>query len=246
MRMVVFSAVLLMLASGAQAQDARSLDDFESTDGWKVVASDQVGGALRVVDGAEGRAVCLDYDFHGVSGYVGLQKRMPLDYPENYAFEYRMRGEGPPNDLQFKLVDASGDNVWWVRTPMFEPPGDWQPVQLRKRHVSMAWGPSEDKTLRRGDVVVTPDGFLVYRGGSGAHTRDNFEPLTKARDELANLERASRNPGAAYAPVAVADAAPAVAKASPRKPKPQSKAAAPKTIEPKTVEPKDFEAKVSE
>ena len=105
---------------------------------------------------------------------------------------------------------------------------------------------SEDKTLRRGDVVVTPDGFLVYRGGSGAHTRDNFEPLTKARDELANLERASRNPGAAYAPVAVADAAPAVAKASPRKPKPQSKAAAPKTIEPKTVEPKDFEAKVSE
>ena len=56
MRMVVFSAVLLMLASGAQAQDARSLDDFESTDGWKVVASDQVGGALRVVDGAEGVA----------------------------------------------------------------------------------------------------------------------------------------------------------------------------------------------
>ena len=50
--MVVFSAVLLMLASGAQAQDARTLDDFESTDGWKVVASDQVGGALRVVDGA--------------------------------------------------------------------------------------------------------------------------------------------------------------------------------------------------
>ena len=104
----------------------------------------------------------------------------------------------------------------------------------------------ERRDVRRGDVVVTPDGFLVYRGGSGAHTRDNFEPLTKARDELANLERASRNPGAAYAPVAVADAAPAVAKASPRKPKPQSKAAAPKTIEPKTVEPKDFEAKVSE
>ena len=172
MRMVVFSAVLLMLASGAQAQDARSLDDFESTDGWKVVASDQVGGALRVVDGAEGRAVCLDYDFHGVSGYVGLQKRMPLDYPENYAFEYRMRGEGPPNDLQFKLVDASGDNVWWVRTPMFEPPTDWQPVQLRKRHVSMAWGPSEDKTLRRSELLEFT--LASGQGGKGSACFDSL------------------------------------------------------------------------
>ena len=170
--MVVFSAVLLMLASGAQAQDARTLDDFESTDGWKVVASDQVGGALRVVDGAEGRAVCLDYDFHGVSGYVGLQKRMPLDYPENYAFEYRMRGEGPPNDLQFKLVDASGDNVWWVRTPMFEPPGDWQPVQLRKRHVSMAWGPSEDKTLRRSELLEFT--LASGQGGKGSACFDSL------------------------------------------------------------------------
>ena len=100
---------------------------------------------------------------------------------------------------------------------------------------------SEDKTLRRGDVVVTPDGFLVDRSGTGAHTRDNFEPLTKARDELASLERASRNPGAAYAPVTVADAAPAVAKVSTRRLKPQSRA-----VSPKTVEPKDFEAKVSE
>ncbi len=60
---------------------------------------------------------------------------------------------------------------------------------------------AEDKTLRRGDVVVTSEGFLVYRGQGGAHSRNDFEPLTKARDELATLEKASRNPGAAYAPL---------------------------------------------
>lgn len=54
---------------------------------------------------------------------------------------------------------------------------------------------SEDKTLRRGDVVVTPNGFLVYRGAGRTHSREDFEPLSRPRDELANLEKASRTPG---------------------------------------------------
>lgn len=58
---------------------------------------------------------------------------------------------------------------------------------------------SEDKTLRRGDVVVTPNGFLVYRGAGRTHSREDFEPLSRPRDELANLEKASRTPGV-YAP----------------------------------------------
>lgn len=95
---------------------------------------------------------------------------------------------------------------------------------------------SEDKTLRRGDVVVTPEGFLVYRGAGHTHSREDFEPLTKARDELASLEKASRIPGATYAPVTVADTTPNGAKPPLRKNKSQ----------PKAIEPKDFEAKVSE
>ena len=91
----------------ACASQARVLDTFDSTQGWKVIASDQVTGALR----SDGKAKCLDYDFHGVSGYVGLQKAMALDYPGNYAFAFKLRGEGPKNDFQFKLVDDSGDNV---------------------------------------------------------------------------------------------------------------------------------------
>ena len=79
---------------------------------------------------------------------------------------------------------------------------------------------AEDKTLRRGDVVVTPDGFLVYRGAGRTHSRDDFEPLTKARNDLATLEKASRNPGA-YAPAQATFAASAEAARSLR-PKPAS------------------------
>ena len=91
---------------------------------------------------------------------------------------------------------------------------------------------AEDKTLRRGDVVVTPQGFLVYRGAGRAHSKDDFEPLTKARDDLANLEKASRTPGA-YAP------APATVTAS---------AEAMRTLRPRPAkaDSRDFEAKATQ
>ena len=49
---------------------------------------------------------------------------------------------------------------------------------------------SDDTTLRNGDVVVTPTGFLVYRGGRGG--AQAFAPLGAGRGELATLERASK------------------------------------------------------
>ena len=67
---------------------------------------------------------------------------------------------------------------------------------------------------------MTPDGFLVYRGAGRTHSRDDFEPLTKARNDLATLEKASRNPGA-YAPAQATFAASAEAARSLR-PKPAS------------------------
>src|SRR3546814_8657538 len=68
-----------------------------------------------MMEGVQGRALCLDYDFNDVSGYVGLQRDLPIDYPENYAFAFELRGDSPANDLEMKFVDASGDNVWWVK-----------------------------------------------------------------------------------------------------------------------------------
>src|SRR3546814_11260578 len=82
--------MLLVLASApALAQqvigEPRLLDGFEDATPWRVVTSNQVSGELRVADGADGKALCLDYDFNGVSGYVGVQRALPTNYPENYA-----------------------------------------------------------------------------------------------------------------------------------------------------------------
>src|SRR3546814_15234279 len=84
-----------------------------------------------MMEGVQGRALCLDYDFNDVSGYVGLQRDLPIDYPENYAFAFELRGDSPANDLEMKFVDASGDNVWWVKKTGYEFPVQWRSEERR-------------------------------------------------------------------------------------------------------------------
>jgi hypothetical protein len=119
----------------------RPLDDFDDASSWRVVTSNQVSGKLRRVEGVDGKALCLDYDFNGVSGYVGIQRDLAIAYPQNYRFDFKLRGDSPKNDLQFKLTDASGDNVWWVNKPKYDYPHGWTGVVYKKRHIGKAWGP---------------------------------------------------------------------------------------------------------
>ena len=167
----------LSMATVAQAQKARILDDFSDASKWRVVASNQVSGSLRQVDGVQGKALCLDYDFNGVSGYAGLQRDAALEYPSNYQFDFQLRGDSPKNELQFKLVDASGENVWWVKRPSYEFPQEWTAVRYKQRHIRKAWGPEDDKTLRRSAYLE----FTINNnaGGSGSVCFDEltFQPL---------------------------------------------------------------------
>lgn len=172
-------SVLLACATPVfAAQDGvRILDDFSDPSAWRVVTSNQVSGALRQVDGVEGKAMCLDYDFNGVSGHAGIQRDLELEYPENYRFGFALRGDSPRNDLQFKLIDASGDNVWWVNRPKYDFPTAWTPVRYKTRHIDKAWGPDPDRVLRKSVRLE----YTVYNnaGGKGSVCFDQltFQPL---------------------------------------------------------------------
>lgn len=179
--------IRLLLLTGflatAASTSGRTLDGFDDPSAWTVVTSDQVGASLRAVPGRDGgKALCLDYDFNGVSGHAGLQRRLPLDYPDNYRFVFDLRGDSPRNDLQFKLIDAGGDNVWWVNRPHYAFPRDWSEVAYKRRHIDKAWGPDPDKTLRHSEKVE----FTVYSkvGGKGSVCFDDLrlEPLPAEDD----------------------------------------------------------------
>ncbi len=154
-------AAVLSLGALPTLVSAEVIDDFRDPKPWKALASDQVSATLRPLD----RALCLDYDFNGVSGHAAMRRTLPIAFPADYAFDFEVRGSGPANQFEFKLIDDSGDNVWWVSKPSTTFPSEWTPVRYKKRHISPAWGPLEDKTLRRTQFVE----FTIYAntGGKG-------------------------------------------------------------------------------
>ncbi|HEX4985028.1 MAG TPA: discoidin domain-containing protein [Burkholderiales bacterium] len=129
-------------ARGGEAAPERMLDAFDDAAAWHVIASDDVRASLRAAPASAGRGLCLDFDFGKVSGYAGLRRDLPIDYPANYEFAFDVRGTAPAATLQFKLTDASGDNVWWATQPAYAFPRDWRRMKLGKRRIAFAWGPA--------------------------------------------------------------------------------------------------------
>ena len=144
---------------------ARVLDRFEDIRGWKAAPSDGVELSLTQAPGHEGKALRMGFDFHGGAGYAVARRSLPMDLPANYEISFWLRGEGPSNHLEFKLVDPSGDNVWWVNKRNFQFPAQWTKVVLKKRQVSFAWGPAgggDAKTIGWLELAIT-----AGKGGKG-------------------------------------------------------------------------------
>ena len=159
----------------------RVLDDFATLGGWRALPSDGVSLELAADSGYAGRGMRMDVDFHGGGGYAIARKTFDIGLPENYEFSFWIRGDLGPNDLEFKLIDASGDNVWWRNQRLFEFPRDWRKVTIRKRHIEFAWGPiggGEMRNVAAIEIVAT-----AGSGGRGSVWIDEltFTPLPPER-----------------------------------------------------------------
>jgi hypothetical protein len=172
------------------ASSVSILDDFADLAPWSVEASDDVKATLRQAAGSSGRALCLDFDFGTVSGYATARRPLALTYPENYEFGFEIRGDAPPNNLQFKLIDASGENVWWVNRPDVEFPRDWQALRFKKRHIEFAWGPASSHELEHSAAIE----FVIASGKGGGHGAVCFDRLTLRTLPAAGAATAAKSP----------------------------------------------------
>jgi hypothetical protein len=152
-----------LTCAGAAVEDARVLDDFSSLAPWRAGASDDVMAMVTAAPG--GHALRLTFDFAGRSGYASARRALPLELPDNFVLTLRLRGQARPNDLQIKLIDAGGDNVWWYRRSDFTLPGDWQTLRIERRQIEFAWGPATDRRLR--SVAALEIAVSVGTGGAG-------------------------------------------------------------------------------
>ena len=164
----VLAALGLALAAWGTPRPAhpstlRVLDAFEDISPWKAVASDGVQAAVHPTEGVRGRGLRLDFDLAGTAGYALARRALPLDVPPHYEITFYLRADAPANNFQVKLVDASGENVWWVHRPDFQFPREWQLVRIKKRHIEFAWGPNKERTLRHVAAIE----FVVAAGRGG-------------------------------------------------------------------------------
>ena len=93
------------------------------------------------------------------SGYAVAHKDLSLDLPENYAFTFRIRGACAANHLEFKLIDSTGENVWWSVRRDVRFPNDWETYKIKKRQISFAWGPQGGGEIRHVAAIefaITP------------------------------------------------------------------------------------------
>jgi hypothetical protein len=151
------------LPAAAAETGAVLVDGFDEVPlRWSAHPADGVTMALGSADGATGRAMRIDFRFTG-GGWAIARRELTLDLAGNWAFRFRVRGEALPNTLEFKLIDSSGENVWWSVRRDFAFPAAWETLTIRKRHVSFAWGPRGGGELEHVAAIE----FAVTSGSGG-------------------------------------------------------------------------------
>ena len=139
-KLFLISVLFQFLLLSNTFSQSLQIDNFENFNDWQKVISDGVSMHLSIVDGYKGKCLKVDYEFNG-SGYCGIQKNISLELPKDYKFNYYLKANSPNNNLEFKLTDSTGENVWWLNQHNFEFPNQWQKMVVRRRDIAFAWGP---------------------------------------------------------------------------------------------------------
>jgi hypothetical protein len=159
---------VLALAAPARATSPPPpvvVDSFESSAAWTAMPASGVEMKLSLEPGVHGSALRVDFRFTKGGGYAVLHRKVELELPEHYAFTYRVRGVTAPQNLEFKLLDETGENVWWRNRTDFVFPERWTEERVRKRQISFAWGPRGGGEIRR--VAALEFAITAGSGGEG-------------------------------------------------------------------------------
>ena len=108
----------------------------------------------------------MDFDFKGAGGFVVARRFIARRMPTEYAVRFRLRGHGAINNLELKLVDAGGQNVWRHVIKDLRPPARWKRMRIEGREIDFAWGPASGSDL----VQLGSMELAIVAGEGGAGT----------------------------------------------------------------------------
>jgi hypothetical protein len=114
-------------------------DEAPSLLGWTSQAAEGSSAELAVEPNG---ALRFDFTLSGPTSWAIARRELRAALPGHYVAHLRLRGSADPQELQVKLVDSGGRNVWWWRERGFTFSGELQDRVLRKAGLAFAWGPA--------------------------------------------------------------------------------------------------------
>jgi hypothetical protein len=132
---------------------------------WSPVTPGEAQLALSSATAGGRPALRLDFDFKGGAGFVVARCPVQREVCEDYTVTFRLRGVGPTNDLELKLLDTSGQNVWRHVQSSLQPPPRWRRFRIDSRGFEFAWGPASDGVLK--DLGAIELAIVAREGGAG-------------------------------------------------------------------------------
>jgi len=171
------------------------IDDANAPLNWKAYPY-VVNLQIAPDRGRSGHAMRMDFDFASPVRYASARKEVDLELPSDYQFSFWIRADAPVNNLEFKVIDPSNKNVWWMNRRDFLFPHEWKKLTVRKKDLEFAWGPADgDDPHHIGaiEIVVT-----AGEGGKGTIWIDDLtlermdsatEPAQRARPIVASSDR---------------------------------------------------------
>jgi hypothetical protein len=108
---------------------------------WQPTVSGDAGLQLSLTRAGATTALRMDFDFKAGGGFVVAKHVLNRSMPEEYALRYRLRGRGALIQLEMKLADPTGRNVWRHVIKDLQLPLRWTRMTVPSRDIEFAWGP---------------------------------------------------------------------------------------------------------
>jgi len=132
---------------------------------WSPVAAGEASLTLSPASIGGRPALRLDFDFKEGKGFVVARCPVQHEMSEDYTIAFALRGIGKKNDLELKLVDASGRNVWRHVEANLQPPARWKRLRVDGRAFEFAWGPASGDVPRQLGAIELA--IVAGEGGAG-------------------------------------------------------------------------------
>jgi hypothetical protein len=132
---------------------------------WQPTVSGEAELRLSTVSAGSVTALKMQFDFKGGKGFVVARHAFKRAMPGEYAVKFRLRGRGAINNLELKLIDESGLNVWRYVQKDLHAPGRWRRFKVESREIDFAWGPSSGRGISQLGFIELA--IVAGEGGTG-------------------------------------------------------------------------------